>query len=467
MTRAVADIHRRFRAAGAALMRMNANNTHSGNMSCRAAQDPDRFYVTASGSPCGNLDMRDIVPVSFGDMSYEGPARPSSEANTHRRVLELPGVKACVHCHSIVSTLLGFETSQNPLFLLRDEPAGPMQRESFFQPVDVWGASLIGAVPVGVYQDTVGSLEMEERIPAYLRQAPITIVQGHGPFAAGESLEQCLHHISVLENSASLAFALRRRGIDTLAVQRAIRTHGPEAIFPWAPRRLGSGDLLPEPAAEAANRSEFTSWLSYCFESGLGAFGTGSMSLKLTSEEMVFCPMSAAPGGIEVPLYRIRLRAAPPEAADVRLHRLIFTQTPFSSCILAPGPLATAEGMAALSAAHGAGALAGNPYPIDRTPDHRPMVAPIDAEAAYYNVRLPVAGPDALASGPPESPIPDLLRLGGGCCLIAGCGVIAVGEENLGQAAYRVSLAERIARFRQEVDLNHRLFGGPPVEAFE
>jgi len=45
--------------------------------------------------------------------------------------------------------------------------------------------------------------------------------------------------------------------------------------------------------------------------------------------------------------------------------------------------------------------------------------------------------------------------------------VIAAGKENLGQAAYRVSLAERIARFRQEVDLTHRLLEGPPVEAFE
>ena len=75
------------------------------------------------------------------------------------------------------------------------------------------------------------------------------------------------------------------------------------------------------------------------------------------------------------------------------------------------------------------------------------MVAPIDAEAVYHNVRLPVAGLDALASDPAENRIPGLLLLGNGCCLIAGCGVIAAGEEHLGQAAYRVSLAERIARF--------------------
>jgi len=28
-------------------------------------------------------------------------------------------------------------------------------------------------------------------------------------------------------------------------------------------------------------------------------------------------------------------------------------------------------------------------------------------------------------------------------------------------------LAERIARFRHEVELNHRLFAGPPAAAFE
>jgi hypothetical protein len=111
--------------------------------------------------------------------------------------------------------------------------------------------------------------------------------------------------------------------------------------------------------------------------------------------------------------------------------------------------------------------LTGMSAPIERAPERRPMVVPIDAEAGYYNVRLPVAGVDALAPGPAENPIPGLLRLGDGGCLIAGGGVIAAGEEHLGQAAYRVSLAERIARFRHEVELNHRLFAGPPAAAFE
>jgi len=148
--RDVADLHRRLRVIGSALLRVNFNNTHSGNMSCRDPHDPDRFWVTATGSPCGNLSLHDIVPVRFSDMSWGGAARPSSEANTHRRVLSLPGVNACVHCHSIAATLVGFDAPQNPLFLQRRDPAGAEPKDYLFQPVDLWGAGLIAPVTVGV-----------------------------------------------------------------------------------------------------------------------------------------------------------------------------------------------------------------------------------------------------------------------------------------------------------------------------
>jgi ribulose-5-phosphate 4-epimerase/fuculose-1-phosphate aldolase len=460
-----AAIHRQFRIIGAALMRVNFNNTHSGNMSCRDPQDADRFWITASGSACGDLSPADLVAVRFDDMRYEAQVRPSSETNTHRRVLELPGANACIHCHSIASTLLGFETPQKPIFLLGPDFPGPDLKEYLFQPVDVWGAGLVGAVTVGVYQNKVGSAEMEERIPGYLRQDPITIVMGHGPFARGGSLEECLHYLSVLENSVAVVIALRRRGIDTLAIQRAIRTHAADAVFPMPLRRLVAEAALSGRIADPEISADFGYWLSYNYSLGLGAFGTGSMSRRVSADEMIFCPMSAAPEGVEVPLHRLPLLAAEPDAADVNLHRLIYAHTPFTACMAAAAPLATAEGLAALLEAHGLEALTAKTDRVGGNAEQPPVVVPIDAEAVYYKVRLPVVG--AAAVGSAENPIPSLLRRADGCCLMAGCGVIAAGEENLGQAAYRISLAERIARFRQEVDLNHRLLGGPPVEAFE
>jgi ribulose-5-phosphate 4-epimerase/fuculose-1-phosphate aldolase len=463
----IAAIHRRFKTIGAALMRVNFNNTHSGNMSCRDPLDSGRFWITASGSQCGNLAPADLVALGFDNLHHEGTVRPSSEANTHRRVLELPGVKACVHCHSIASTLLGFETPRKPVFLKRADSDSPSEAERLFQPLDIWGAGLIGAVTVGVYRNTVGSSEMERRIPAYLKQTPVTIVQGHGPFACGESLDQCLQFLSVLENSAVVALVLGRRGLDTRPFQQAVRTQGFPEIFPWMPRRLGCSPYPAEAETDPAIRSEFAGWLSYNFEMGLSAFGTGSMSRKLSSDEMVFCPTSAAPEGLEAPLQRFPLQSEGPDAWDVHLHRRIYNRSPFRACMLTSSPLAIAEAMAALAAAKGKRALSDTSEASDRCAGGFAAVAPIDAEAVHYNVRLPVAELGALTSVAGEDVLSGLLQNGKGCGLISGVGVIAAAEDTLAQAAYRVSLAERIARFRQEVDLNHRLLGGPTVSELE
>jgi L-fuculose-phosphate aldolase len=461
-------IHHRFKTVGSALMRTNLNNTHSGNMSCRDPRDPDRFWITASGSPCGSLAVKDLVAVRFSDMRYEGSVRPSSEANTHRRVLELPGVNACAHCHAIASTLIGFEPSRQPVFLSPPDSPGSPPREHLFQPVDAWGAGLIGAVPVGVFQNTVGSSEMEQRIPDYLRQAPVAVVKGHGPFARGQSLEQCLHHLNILEHSSAVAIALRRRGVDTRALQEAVRSAGARAIFGWAPRCMDAWERPPQPACDSQIRDEFRDWLSYNFDLGLGAFGTGSMSCKISADEMIFCPTSAAPRGIEAPLQRIALHPeGQAEAADLRLHRRVYTRTAFKACMLAASPLATAEAMAALAAAEGIDALVKTSGPRLRHAGRHPLVVPIDAESIYYRIRLPIASIHELAVDAGADTLSGLLQDGNGCVLIAGWGVVSAGEEHLGQAAYRLSLAERIARFRLEVDLNHRLFGAPPLAAFE
>jgi ribulose-5-phosphate 4-epimerase/fuculose-1-phosphate aldolase len=455
---------RKFRVVGLALMRINLNNTHSGNMSCRDPMSADRFWITASGAPCGKLSPADLLAVRFDDMSCAGPGRPSSEANTHRRVLELPGVNACVHCHAIASTLLGYESRQPPILLHGAGPPADPSEENLFQPVDLWGAGLIGAVPVAAFQNTVGSIEMERRIPAYLRRAPVAIVKGHGPFACGQSLDQCLHHLSVLENSAITAIALRRLGIDTSALQRALRSEGVRAVFAGTPRPLGGRE---RPAGRAAPRGDFTYWLAYQFDLGLGAFGTGSMSRRSSADEMIFCPTSAAPQGIEVPLFRIPLSPGGSEPADVRLHRLVYSHTSYRACILASSPLATAEAMAALAAAGGVEALTGRPDAIEAHAAGFPIVAPIDAESAHHRIRLPVTTLPALAGDGAGGLLARQLETGSGLGLIAGGGVIAAGERSLAQAAYRVSLAERAARFRQEVDLHHRLLGGPPLAAFE
>ncbi len=462
----IVAVHREFQAVGAALMRINANNTHSGNMSRRDPLDSDRFFVTASGSQCGALTPRDIVPVSFSEPSRPGGVPPSSETNTHRRVLSLPGVNACVHCHSFASTLISFESRERPVFLRRREADRSEAEDYLFQPVDFFGAGLIGPVPVGFYRRPVGSSEMEARITACLRESPVTIVAGHGPFAGGQSLEHCLHYLSVLENSCTLALLLARRGLDTADIQRSMAEAGFDQVFPYRPRAYATA-LNPDRGTDASLVADFSYWLNYNFNFGLGAFGTGSMSRKLTNDRMIFCPMSAAPQGVDIPIHRSPLTASAAEPGDVRLHRLIYAHTPYTACMVATSPQATAEGMAVLAAARARGAAYASPGSDDDSASTAAEAAPIDAEAKYYRSRLGVVEASQAAAESADNPILKILRGKSRCCVIAGYGVVAVGDRGLDQAAYRVSSAERSARFRLEVDFNQKLYGGPAVAEFE
>ncbi len=461
-----ADLLRRFNAAGTALMRAGLNNTHSGNMSLRDPGRPERFLITASGSMCGALEPQDIVPVSFSDMSWRGARKPSSETNTHRRVLELPGVNACVHCHAPAVTTISLESPDRPVFLEKFEGRPGGDDTQLFQPVDFFGAGLLGGVRVGTYTQTVGSGEMEDRIPRYLRDSPLTVVKGHGPFARGQSLTECLCGLSVLENSARLAIAVRRRGLDLSGLQRLFLEEGFGSLFPEWPRLPETEGQGSTNAGKPPGARSFACWRAYNFEQGLSAFAVGSLSCRTAPDIMMFSPMAAAPGGIDAPLYRLPLGETKRQGADIRLHRLIYARTPYTACVVAPSPLATAEAMAVLSASCGGGLPAAMKADGLGPVSELPVIMPIDAEASFYDVRVPVAPPAALGAGAPEGLIPDMLTRGNGCAVIAGVGVIAAGE-SLAQAVYRLSLAERIAHFRQEVHLNHRLLGGAPVSDFE
>lgn len=454
-----AAVFPRFNAVGAALMRADLNNSHSGNMSLRDPCSPQRFFITASGAACGALTQDDIVPVRFSDLAWDGAKRPSTETNTHRRVLELPGVNACVHCHAKTATAISLESPQKPLFLqpLPDPPAG--EAVWVFQPTDFFGALLIGAVTVGAYTGSVGSDEMQMRVPRYLRDHPLTLVRGHGPFARGGSLNECLCYLSVLENSARLAMTLRRRGIDLGPLQRLLLEEGPTAPFaqlPWVSRVYPEGSFR---AGDPLPAGPFAPWQTFNFDQGLSAYAVGSMSCRSGPDEMVFTASAAAPAGSETPRRRLPVGKDDPADSALRLHRRIYARTPFAACVVAPAPLATAEATAVWCAAQGGSLPSALSAACDGPATALPAITPIDAEAAFYKVTVPVAPPAALSDCAPSGLLPEMLRQGEGCAAIAGVGVIAAGE-TLAQAVYRLSLMERIAYFRQEVHLNQRLLGG-------
>lgn len=460
------SIFENFRRIGDAIRRVNGNNTHSGNLSMRDPLDPERFYTTASGSQIGALIPRDIVPINFGEVSW-GDGRASTESNIHRKVLLLPGANACIHCHHILSTVMSFDNRDCGLFLKYTGDDAEKNQEFVFQPVDIHGASVIGAVRAGSYRQPVGSIEMEERIPRYLSKSPLTLVKGHGPFTRGASLEECLLHLSVFESSATLALNLARRGVGLRPMQDKILDRGPGSIFPVYPCDKYRPGIGGRPVEDASTISEFAHWSAYIYEMSIGAFGTGSMSRKVTADEMVFCPMSAIPAGIELNLVRTSTKMREEDDFELMLHKLIYAHTNYTTCIMASNPLATAEGMALLAERFGTESLLGDPLEIPYSREDHPVVSPIDAEAIYLNPRLGLVDGSRLKDRSPENPLLNMLRWHKGCCVAGGFGVIATGDTTLEQAAHNLASAERIGRFRIEVHINEKLLGGPPLDSFE
>jgi ribulose-5-phosphate 4-epimerase/fuculose-1-phosphate aldolase len=455
-----------FRRVGSALRRVNGNNTNSGNLSVRDAVDADRFYITASGSQNGALIPRDIVPVRFSEVSW-GDGRASTESNIHRRVLSIPGVNACIHCHHILSTVMSFDSRESQLFLRYVGKDALGNQEFVFQPVDIHGACILGGIQTGTYKQPVGSIEMENRIPKYLADRPITLVYGHGPFTRGTSLEDCLRHLSVFESSATLALNLARRGVKLESIQNRILERGPGSLYPAYPANKNGERLEGKKVEDPSTIREFAHWLAYVYDMMIGAFRTGSMSRKVTADAMIFCPNSAVPEGMDFQLVRMPTRMLEEDDFEIMLHKLIYTHTNFTACIMASNPLITAEGMATLADTFGIGSLTGESRDIAYARENHPVVAPIDAEAIYLNPRIGLVDGAQLGNRSAENPILNMLRWHKGCCVVGGFGVVATGDTTLEQAAHNVASAERIGKFRTEVYINEKLLGGPPLKSFD
>jgi L-fuculose-phosphate aldolase len=460
------DIFKRMRRAGRAILRVNANNTHSGNLSMCDPLDPDIFHITASGSQGGDLIAQDIVPVRFSGVSW-GDARSSTESTIHRLILKLPEANSVIHAHYLNSTFISFDTKEKQLFL-RFLGTDDKDREEFsFHPVDLTGAYAVGEVMVASYDQPVGSVEMDERIPRYLENNRLTVVRGHGPFVRGDSLEDALFRLSVFESSAKLAIFLRRRGIDVVEIQKKIARRGKESFFPAVPH---ISDVTVSAECEIDDTSvieDFQKKLIYNYGNAIGTYGTGSMSQKISSEELIYCPMSAAPEDFDFPLRREKIGFHENDTLDLKLHKLIYQNTHQNTCMITASPLATAEGMAILAEKYGRSILLGGEADIPYTAENHPTILPIDGEAIYLNPRLGLVDISQLAVMTPENPILNMLRWYKGCCVVAGFGAISTGETTLEQAAHNAASAERIARFRSEVYINEKILGGPGVAVFE
>jgi len=464
--RTLEQAYQKMRVVGAALGRVNANNTHSGNLSMRDPQDDDYFFITAAGSQIGALVPKDIVPVRFSEVSW-GDTRGSTESNNHRKILSLPKSMAVVHGHGISTTTISFDTKEKQLFTKYVGEDEKGREEFLYHPVDFFGSFVVGGVLVGSYVQPVGSPEMEERLPTYLSDNKLTIVRGHGPFGRGESLEDGLYRLSAIEISSTLILNLRRRGVEVVPLLSRIHELGPERFYRHSPHFLEVENLTHRDIDDESFIFDFTQRLNYNYNMQLSAYGTGSMSQRITASEMIYCPMSAVPENMDFPLYRLKIKPAENDNLDLQIHKLVYNNMNHNTCMITMNPMAVSEGMATLAEKYGEDVLYEKDTNIPYSPDDHPVVTPIDAEAIYLNPRLGLVDFHTACDPSPENPMLNMLRWYKGCCVISGYGIVSTGETTLEQPAHNASSAERIAQFRSNVDINHKILAGPSLSDFD
>ncbi|GAB4267240.1 MAG: class II aldolase/adducin family protein [Candidatus Rifleibacteriota bacterium] len=173
---------RSFQNTGLDLFVSGLNNSHSGNLSIRNNR---MLTITRSGAMLHRLEYTDLVETLIdGDDSET--VRASREIPVHRAIYKYTKAEAIAHSH--------------PPHII----ALSMQCERI-TPVDAEGVYFFQkGVPVIGVTNSIASDEVAEKIVPMFEQAPLVVVRGHGVFAIGKDLEECLHWSSSLEHSAKI-----------------------------------------------------------------------------------------------------------------------------------------------------------------------------------------------------------------------------------------------------------------------
>ena len=306
------NVLRLFQAVGRASLLSDIQNSHSGNMAIRHRDETGNEWiiVTAAGSQKGDLDASQICFLSPTVTDF-GTTRASSETGIHARILELEGVAASIHAHTKDLTIVTL-----------GETAGPGERPPFV-PVDPLGHFYLGAIPVDSMEVPSGSAEMARIIPERLARYPATVVQTHGTFARGRTLQEAFFHASIANHSGTIVRFLRRLQVDVDKLRRNMRAR-PDHFFACAPPpyTVGDDDVCEFPGKEEIMR-EFRKTGARIFESRLSPFHTGSISIR-GARSMLYAPKAAMPREMEGPLLEVPFEVGEGDTPELKHHKQIY-----------------------------------------------------------------------------------------------------------------------------------------------
>ena len=178
-------------AAGRRLAGRGLISAHSGNISCKVG--PQAVLITAAGLDKGALTEQDILCIDRQGRPLKTAAgrRPSSESGLHLALYEAyPHIAAIVHAHPPYATALGLTGRPWDWQLLEE------------------AALLLGPV-AQVQRRPAGSAELAAAAVAAAAGVNALLLAGHGAVSWGESIEQALRRMEILEHTAQVMLLSR------------------------------------------------------------------------------------------------------------------------------------------------------------------------------------------------------------------------------------------------------------------
>ena len=174
-----------FRKFGRDLFIININASHSGNISVRSG---NKIYITRTGCMLGDIREGDLV---IEDIDSESTGIASREIIVHRSIYRNTDARAIIHSHPPYTVVMS---------MLENE----------ITPIDSEGNFFLKNVPVFETQKTIGSEEVAEKIPVFLKKhGKIAVLKYHGSFAIGENLEEAFLWTTTLEKSSQIAYLVK------------------------------------------------------------------------------------------------------------------------------------------------------------------------------------------------------------------------------------------------------------------
>ncbi len=412
---ATGEVVKLFQSIGRASLLCDIQNSHSGNMALkiRGAGGREVMAVTASGSQKGDLEPGQIcfLPLPATDLRS---SRASRESNIHARILSLAGVSASLHAH----------TKDLLVATLDDEPKPNLPRP--FVPVDLLGFThLKGLIPVDWARVPSGSAEMAGIVSSRLAAYPAAMIQAHGVFTRGGTLQEALFHACLANNSGFIVRLLEKLKVDVDRLRADIQ-NDPAACFDFQPHPYEAGS---EPGCEfeeeEETRAEFIKTGARIFESRLSPFHTGSLSAR-RAKHMLWAPQASMPRGLPGPLLRLPLDPQPNDGPEISRHKALLAGSDFQTLLHCHLPEAEAQ-------AHWVDPATGRPAE---------RITAIDAEGGFLYPVVPVV--------PSGTKTDDIIRLlqDNKMVVVRGGGLWAAGRQSLSEVLHHPSSLREICLYR-------------------